>query len=189
MAYVDVLPAITNEYSVGRVFSNTYGTIAMARTAGGTNSATSQWFINLGNNAALDKVDGGFTVFGQTLLGTNVLERFNTPPGSNGVYRVHYGNGAGLQTIPVLKSPATFDDLIYTAFTEPAWPRIELTVNPGGVRELGWQSLSNFVNRIEFTPSPGLPWQTLVATNGTGGWMTVADPETADRRLYRVRVE
>jgi len=51
------------------VLSNTLGTIAMA-LSNGPDSATSQWFINLGNNsAALDgTADGGpFTVFGQVI--------------------------------------------------------------------------------------------------------------------------
>lgn len=48
-------------------FSNVRGTIAMARTTG-INSATNQWFFNLGDNSvALDNQNGGFTVFGQVL--------------------------------------------------------------------------------------------------------------------------
>lgn len=47
-------------------FSNTRGTIAMAKLPGQPNSATSQWFINLeDSNDFLDSVDGGFTVFGK----------------------------------------------------------------------------------------------------------------------------
>lgn len=55
-------PAVTNE----PVYSNVRGTIAMAKLGSDPNSATSQWFINLGNNAAnLDGQNGGFTVFGE----------------------------------------------------------------------------------------------------------------------------
>ena len=55
---------IINEF--GR--SNLRGTLAMAKRAGNANSATSQWFINLANNAAaLNSQNGGFTVFGQVL--------------------------------------------------------------------------------------------------------------------------
>ncbi|MBG9388597.1 peptidylprolyl isomerase [Caenimonas aquaedulcis] len=52
---------LLNEFSPTR--SNVRGTVAMAK--GSTpDSATSQWFINMGNNAAnLDNQNGGFTVF------------------------------------------------------------------------------------------------------------------------------
>jgi len=48
--------------------TNIRGTIAMAKLGDQPNSATSQWFINLGNNAAnLDNQNGGFTVFGRVI--------------------------------------------------------------------------------------------------------------------------
>ena len=48
--------------------SNQRGTVAMAKLDGNPDSATNQWFINLGNNAAnLDQQNGGFTVFGKVL--------------------------------------------------------------------------------------------------------------------------
>ena len=55
---------IQNEFSASR--SNLRGTIAMAKLGNDPNSATSQWFINLGDNSSnLDNQNGGFTVFGQ----------------------------------------------------------------------------------------------------------------------------
>lgn len=71
--------------------SNVRGTIAMAKLAGNANSATSQWFFNLGNNSAnLDAQNGGFTVFGQVLgNGMDIvdaiagLERFNLGGAAN----------------------------------------------------------------------------------------------------------
>ena len=60
---LQVGPEITNEFNV----SNTRGTVAMAKREGNPNSATSQWFINLGDNSALDNSNGGFTVFGRIL--------------------------------------------------------------------------------------------------------------------------
>ncbi|MFO0865138.1 MAG: peptidylprolyl isomerase [Gemmataceae bacterium] len=57
-------PAVQNEFSATR--SNTQWTIAMAKSPNDPNSATSQFFINLGNNASnLDSQNGGFTVFGK----------------------------------------------------------------------------------------------------------------------------
>jgi peptidyl-prolyl cis-trans isomerase A (cyclophilin A) len=52
-------PAITNEAGVAPRRSNEYGTIAMARQGTVTNSATSQWFINLRDNPHLDTFAGG----------------------------------------------------------------------------------------------------------------------------------
>lgn len=43
--------------------SNVQGTVAMARTSA-LNSATSQFFINLGNNTFLDYNNGGYAAFG-----------------------------------------------------------------------------------------------------------------------------
>jgi cyclophilin family peptidyl-prolyl cis-trans isomerase len=65
---------IINEF--GR--SNLRGTVAMAKTPGFPNSATSQFFINLGDNSgpppALDTQNGGFTVFGEVVSGMDVVD-------------------------------------------------------------------------------------------------------------------
>lgn len=70
--------AVANE----PLLSNVRGTIAMAKLPGSVNSATSQWFINMGNNSAnLDVQNGGFTVFGEvTSGGMAVLDAINTLP-------------------------------------------------------------------------------------------------------------
>jgi len=65
---------IINEF--GR--SNLRGTVAMAKLGGDPDSATSQFFINLGDNSgpppALDTQNGGFTVFGEVVSGMDVVD-------------------------------------------------------------------------------------------------------------------
>jgi cyclophilin family peptidyl-prolyl cis-trans isomerase len=55
-------PPLANEFGM----SNVLGTLAMAKKGGDPNSATNQFFFNLGNNSSnLDNQNGGFTVFGK----------------------------------------------------------------------------------------------------------------------------
>ena len=80
---VPTLGRIQNEHDAGPQLANNFGTIAMARIPGQTNSASSEWFINLADNASLNTSDGGFTVFGRVLndvdahSGANLLNYFN----------------------------------------------------------------------------------------------------------------
>jgi peptidyl-prolyl cis-trans isomerase A (cyclophilin A) len=56
-----------------RGLSNQRGTLAMARTSQ-PNSATSQFFINLVDNAQLDAYGGGYAVFGKVVQGMEVVD-------------------------------------------------------------------------------------------------------------------
>ena len=67
---------------------NTVGTIAMARTEN-PNSATSQFFINVKDNASLDGATRppGYVAFGKVVSGMNVVEKIKgMPTGSGGPF-------------------------------------------------------------------------------------------------------
>jgi cyclophilin family peptidyl-prolyl cis-trans isomerase len=72
---------IKNE--AGNGVSNLRGTIAMARTSD-PDSATAQFFINVGDNKFLDRAqarDGaGYTVFGRVIEGMDVVDKIKAVP-------------------------------------------------------------------------------------------------------------
>ncbi|VTU18563.1 Peptidyl-prolyl cis-trans isomerase cyp18 [Variovorax sp. SRS16] len=78
----------------GNGLKNDKYTIAMART-GNPNSATSQFFINVKDNAMLNapNPDGyGYTVFGKVVAGTDVVDKIRA---------VRTGNKGGMQDVPL----------------------------------------------------------------------------------------
>lgn len=102
---VATFAAVRNEFSVTR--SNLRGTVAMAKTAAGPDTATSQWFVNLANNARnLDNQNGGFTVFARvTAPGLAVADKIAALP----VYNANWiaNVGSAMSELPVLVRPAT----------------------------------------------------------------------------------
>lgn len=209
--YVTNYGTITNEYLVGTRYSNTYGTIAMAKLGTDPNSASSQWFFNLGNNSAnLDNQNGGFTVFGRVVAGTNVLENFNgrqklnatqTQIASDGIVDLRWWYGFTNTTAGIFSDlPVTYRYTPPTA--NPAYPRynhliyVDVSlVNVGikpvtGGQEISWNSVSNRVQHVEFTTNFPPTWQSLISTNGNGARFTVTDMAAGNaQRFYRVRVE
>lgn len=186
---VATFPPITNEFRVGQTYSNAFGTIAMAKTSD-PNSATSQFFINLGNNFGLDDTNnsGGFTVFGRVISGTNVLNRLNASHPSSSISIVNAG-GAFAQ-LPVLKSfvgpTIESDELVYVDVTALA---VSIEAAGAGVQRISWNSVSNMMNRLEYSTNQPPVWRSLVETNGNGSRMHVLDGSgTNVWRFYRVRV-
>ena len=71
---------IQNEASNG--LKNKRGTLSMART-NDINSATSQFFINVVDNAMLDSAGGGYAVFGKVVEGMDVVDKIKAVPVGN----------------------------------------------------------------------------------------------------------
>lgn len=131
---VSTRPAITNEFAVAPSYSNVYGTIAMAKVDNQPNSATSQWFINLGNNTALDSTNGGFTVFGKVKAGWDVLQKFrqgfgNFATGGPGVYDAsgtEVLNNPAFSELPLLANALNTNTLIMSEVFELPAPVLKL---------------------------------------------------------------
>ncbi len=195
---VPTYPPIPNEFGVGPKYSNVYGTIAMAKLGGDTNSATSQWFINLANNTFLDAADTNnlFVVFGRVLRGTNVLNILNTFQLYDGTQTsnlvanldpalgyVYYPNFA---SCPLLY-PALYDTNLLYMDISLLNVQIALT---NGQRRISWNSVIGKTNYVEYTTVMPPAWQPLVATNGNGNRIAVTDlSATNSSRFYRVRVQ
>lgn len=95
---------IQNEFSPTR--SNVAGTIAMAKVAGDPNSATNQWFFNVGDNSAnLDSQNGGFTVFGRVL--GNGMELINAINNLT-TYNLASEYGGAFTDVPLFNGGANF---------------------------------------------------------------------------------
>jgi cyclophilin family peptidyl-prolyl cis-trans isomerase len=193
---IPTYPPITNEFGVGRQFSNVFGTIAMAKLGGDTNSATSQWYFNLTNNPALDapNTNDFFVVFGHVIAGTNVLNIFNNfknwtsnpAPSPTNLVLYHYYS-TPFDTLPVLTSNFPPIDTGYV-FVDISLLQVTITPISGGGQQISWNSATGLTNIVEFTTNFPPVWNTLVTTNGTGARMTVTDNIVAPSRFYRVRV-
>lgn len=86
-------PPVVNEPGI----ANEFGTVSMAKLGGDPNSATSQFFVSLGDNRAnLDFQNGGFTVFGRVAgAGMDVAQAISDLP--NATYNL-FLNGSAAAT-------------------------------------------------------------------------------------------
>ena len=122
LQYVPTFTAVAYEGDLGG--SNILGTIGMARTSD-PNSATSQWYINMGDNSPwFDHQDGspGYTVFGNVISGMDTLMA---------VYGLNVWDASGFfglsafSTLPLMDSfdidiPLTQADFVSVFVPEPA---------------------------------------------------------------------
>lgn len=184
IATIPTFGTITNEYSLGNIYSNTYGTIAMARVGGETNSATSQWFLNLGDNSRLDAVDGGFTVFGRVISGTNILNLFIPPPPLVGIFM----DTNIFPTLPVLSTNLTFNDLVYMNISLRRDLDLQVTTSIRGERQVGWNTMAAVTNILEnSTNLIADSWEVSTSIVGTGSRFQFVEPATGPR-FYRVKL-
>jgi cyclophilin family peptidyl-prolyl cis-trans isomerase len=189
---VATFPPIINEFSVGRRFSNVYGTIAMAKVGGNTNSATSQWFFNLVNNTFLDAANTNnlFVVFGHVIGGTNVLNKLNSFQVFNGTQTsnlvAHQIYQPPFDDLPLLRPVLNDTNFV---FMDVSLLQVGIATNSQGGQQISWNSATGKTNVVEFTTNLPPSWYTLIRTNGTGNRMSVSDTGPAGLRFYRVRVE
>jgi cyclophilin family peptidyl-prolyl cis-trans isomerase len=194
--------AITNEFNVGPRFSNTNGTIAMAKVEGKPDSATCGWFFNLANNSTnLDNQNGGFTVFGHVVRDTGsttngpVLGLFNRLAYGNRLLNMQWWYGTNDPVANLFQVlPVTYPGLYYPWYSDLLYVDISLlnvqvAVNTNGNREISWNSVSNTLNYVEFTTNFPPTWNLLASTTGDGTTLKVTDSSPKGlRRFYRVRV-
>jgi cyclophilin family peptidyl-prolyl cis-trans isomerase len=196
---VESFPTIENEFKI----SNTRGTVAMAKLGGDPDSATSQWFINVTDNAdSLDDNNGGFTVFARVVGdGMDIVDAINALPRVN-------ANGAGggpFGELPVIdlesNTPILEENLVMNVITElptqapfamnaglnDAWfdPATDgqgffITVFPG----------LNFVSLAWFTYDTELPADGESANLGDPGhrWLTAAGVIEGNRAVMDITV-
>ncbi|MGI8964647.1 MAG: hypothetical protein ACR2H1_01000, partial [Limisphaerales bacterium] len=81
----------------------------------------------------------------------------------------------------------TFEDLIYVGIS---FLNVQVRLGVNNFREISWNSVSNRINRVEFTANFPPTWQLLAATNGNGTTLKISDAEPlSSNRFYRVRVD
>jgi cyclophilin family peptidyl-prolyl cis-trans isomerase len=187
---IPIFGTIQNESKVGPFRSNAYGTIAMARQGSTVNSASSQWFINLTNNAGtppngLDFFAEGYTVFGRVISGTNIINRFFPPPPVNGLYieQTPFGPMAVLTNSVNL----TCNDIITINLSFRRDMNLQMTENVRGIRQIAWSSVAGVTNIIDYSNIPN-QWNVLTNFVGTGDVMRHTDSTETEHRYYRVRL-
>jgi cyclophilin family peptidyl-prolyl cis-trans isomerase len=167
---------ITNEFKVGPFLSNVAGTLAMAKTSD-PNSATSEFFFNLKDNASLDSTSnsGGFTVFARVVRGAETFVRLNSyqyyPVTTNfpdTVTNRIVNVGAPFGELPVTRLGFTasggrtvlLPDLVYCDVTLLG---VRVSRTDAGAAQVQWNPVANRTNIVEYTDVFPPQWQTLRA--------------------------
>jgi cyclophilin family peptidyl-prolyl cis-trans isomerase len=126
-------PAIANEFGV----SNTYGTVSMAKLGEDPDSATSQWFVSLGDNSAnLDNQNGGFTVFGRVTKSSMTSAADFGDPFQFPIWNANPASGGAFGSLPLISSfnppspLAGTDFILFETVTTAALPAGQAGTSP-----------------------------------------------------------
>ena len=158
-------PAVVNEFGI----SNTLGTIAMAKLGGDPNSATCEWFFNMGDNSEnLDNQNGGFTVFAEVVSGMSAVDAIAALP--------TYDTWGDFDELPLISYSAdpepepTVNEVVHIYDIVADYP-LTLTVssdNPGLVDAT--LDADNYLT-LTYTPDAfGVATITVRATDDEGAW-------------------
>lgn len=160
IATISADPSVVNEFKV----PNTRGTLAMAKTAAGPNTATNQWFVNLADNRSnLDNQNGGFTVFARVLgTGMTVPDNIAALP----FFDVSATLGGDFTALPLTTNTLSAQTLILVNSIKL------IPVYPAAVGETAALAFS-VINPQPTIVTAAVAGSTLTLTPGGGGSVTL----------------
>ena len=161
--------------------ANTRGTLAMARTPD-PDSATSQWFFNLTNNAGLDF---DYAVFGRVMgTGISVVDAI----GDLDAYNASQALGSAFTELPLFGPDLTVGNLVVIdSVRGELFAITNISRGPSGL-ELRWSPLStNTPVRVERSTDLAGPWTTVASNLTTGIFNDTNAPAVS--AFYRVVTE
>jgi peptidyl-prolyl cis-trans isomerase A (cyclophilin A) len=153
--------------------SNTRGTVAMAKLGNDPNSASSEWFVNLVDNTTaednLDIQNGGFTVFGEVVIGMEVVDNISRLPTRDisGIF------GAPFERTPMLGYDNFFTSDYFVTVTDAGVEQRDITPAPTvddpfpGVVTVATYASNVFAAPIQWTD--GRLYRMIFVQNGTTG--------------------
>ncbi len=171
---------ITNEFNVGPLLHNRFGTIAMALLPSDPNSASSAFFFNLADNSAgpndLDTTNNGpFTVFGRVISetnvlngGTNVLNYFNALASGGVAANGEIVYDESLMTNPLASLPVNYIGANVPANSNLVFCAFQLTSPPGATNPPSVSMTSPRANAVQSADLQLTVLGTAVDTNNIG---------------------